>query len=335
MKKPRPVSPQSHRRSRDSASEEQEVRYPHRPVMVHEVIEDLITFPNGIYVDGTVGSGGHSEAILRDLEGEGSLIGLDRDPEAIRVAGERLSPFGEKIRLVKTSYADLDRVIQDLGVERVHGVFLDLGMSTSQLDYSRRGFSFSRDEPLDMRMDPEEGETARDLLRKLSARELEHIFKTYGEEKRGKIIAGRIKREERKSPIDSTLQLVNLILSVVPRSRRPGAKHPATKTFQALRIAVNRELEHLAAFLEKAPRLISERGRLVILTYHSLEDRMVKQAIKDWETGCRCPSDLPACACGREPLFRRLHKKGVKPEQWEIEENPRSRSATLRTAERI
>jgi len=303
--------------------------------MVHEVLEDLITLRDGIYVDGTVGNGGHSEAILRSLAEEGRLIGLDRDPGAIQVAGERLAPFGEKIRLVKTSYADLDRVMQGLGIERVHGVFLDLGMSTSQLDDSGRGFSFSRDEPLDMRMDTEEGETARDLLRNSSARELEHIFKTYGEEKRGRIIAKRIEREQRKTPIDSTLQLVNLILSVVPRSRRPGAKHPATKTFQALRIAVNRELEHLAAFLEKAPRLISERGRLVVLTYHSLEDRMVKQTIKDWEGGCQCPPDLPACACGREPLFRRLHKKGLKPGQGEIEENPRSRSATLRAAERI
>jgi 16S rRNA (cytosine1402-N4)-methyltransferase len=269
------------------------------------------------------------------LAEEGRLICLDRDPEAIRVAGERLAPFGEKIQLVKTSYADLDRVMQVLRIERVHGVVLDLGMSTSQLDYSRRGFSFSRDEPLDMRMDPEQGETARDLLRNLSARELEHILKSYGEERRGKIIAARIEREWRKAPIDSTLQLVNLILSVVPRSRRLGAKHPATKTFQALRIAVNRELEHLAAFLEKAPGLVSEGGRLVVLTYHSLEDRMVKQAIKDWETGCRCPSDLPACSCGRKPLFRRLHKKGIKPGPWEIEENPRSRSATLRAAERI
>jgi 16S rRNA (cytosine1402-N4)-methyltransferase len=335
LKKPRPVSPPSLRRSRDSASEQQELKYPHRPVMVHEVIEDLITLRDGVYVDGTVGNGGHSEAILRGLGEEGRLIGLDRDPEAIRVAGERLAPFGEKIRLVKTSYADLDRVMQGFGIETVRGVFLDLGMSTSQLDDSRRGFSFSGDEPLDMRMDTEEGETARDLLKNLSARELEHIFKSYGEEKRGRIIAKRIEGERRKSPLDSTLQLVNLILSVVPRSRRPGAKHPATKTFQALRIVVNRELEHLAAFLEKAPRLISERGRLVVLTYHSLEDRMVKQAIQDWEKGCRCPSDLPACACGKEPLFRRLHKKGVKPGQWEVEENPRSRSATLRAAERI
>ena len=303
--------------------------------MVHEVTQDLITLHDGTYVDGTVGNGGHAEAILQELAGEGRLIGLDRDPEAIRMAGERLSPFGEKIRLLKASYADLDRVINLLGIEKVHGVFLDLGMSTSQLEHSGRGFSFSRDEPLDMRMDPEEGETARDFLRDSSAKELVNLFKNYGEEKRAKIIARRIERERRKTPIDSTLQLANLIRSAVPRSRHPGAKHPATKTFQALRIAVNRELEHLETFLEKAPRLISEGGRLVILTYHSLEDRRVKQAIKDWERGCRCPSDLPACSCGREPLFRRVHKKGVKPDQREIEENPRSRSATLRAAERI
>jgi 16S rRNA (cytosine1402-N4)-methyltransferase len=303
--------------------------------MVHEVLQDLITLHSGVYVDGTVGNGGHSEAILRQTAGEGRIIGLDRDSEAIRIAGERLAPFGERVRLLKTSYANLDRILENLNIEKVHGIFLDLGMSTSQLEYSQRGFSFNLDEPLDMRMDPVEGETARDLLRDLSARELEYLFKRYGEEKKARIIARRIEKERRRAPIDSTLQLANLIRSVVPRSRRPGAKDRATKTFQALRIAVNKELEHLAAFLEKAPRLIPPGGRLVILTYHSLEDRMVKQAFKDWEKGCRCPSDLPVCSCGGKPLFRRLHKKGVKPGLEEIEENPRSRSATLRAAERV
>lgn len=303
--------------------------------MVLEVLQALITFHAGIYVDGTIGNGGHSEAILRLTAGEGRIIGLDRDPEAIRVAGERLAPFGEKIRLVKTSYANLDRVLESLGIEKVHGIFLDLGMSTSQLEYSRRGFSFNLDEPLDMRMDPAEGETARDLLKDMPAGALAHLFKSYGEEKKAKIIAQRIEKERRKAPIDSTLQLANLIRSVVPRSRRPGAKDPATKTFQALRIAVNKELTHLAAFLEKAPHLILQGGRLVILTYHSLEDRMVKHALRDWEKGCRCPSDLPVCSCGGKPLFRRLHKKGCKPGREEIEGNPRSRSATLRAAERI
>jgi 16S rRNA (cytosine1402-N4)-methyltransferase len=319
----------------DWASEEHEISYPHRPVMVLEVLQALITSHDGIYVDGTIGNGGHSEAILRQTAGEGGIIGLDRDPEAIRVAGERLAPYGEKIRLVRTSYSNLDRVLESLGIEKVHGVFLDLGMSTSQLEYSQRGFSFNLDEPLDMRMDPAEGETARDLLRDLSARELEHLFKRYGEERKAKIIAQRIEKERRKAPIDSTLQLANLIRSVVPRSRRPGAKDPATKTFQALRIAVNKELTHLAAFLDKVPQLISQGGRLVILTYHSLEDRMVKQTLKYWEKGCRCPSDLPVCSCGGRPQFRMLHKKGLKPGREEIEGNPRSRSATLRAAERI
>jgi 16S rRNA (cytosine1402-N4)-methyltransferase len=303
--------------------------------MIHEVLQDLITLHTGIYVDGTIGNGGHSEAILQRTEGEGDIIGLDRDPDAIRTAGDRLAPFEKKIRLVKASYADLDRVLESLGIEKVHGIFLDLGMSTSQLEYSQRGFSFNLDEPLDMRMDPMEGETARDLLKDLSAGELEHLFKSYGEEKKAKIIARRIEKERRKAPIDSTFQLANLIRSVSPRSSRPGAKDPATKTFQALRIAVNKELAHLAAFLAKAPQLVLERGRLVILTYHSLEDRLVKQALKGWEKGCRCPSDLPVCSCGGKPLFRRLHKKGVKPREEEIEENPRARSATLRAAERI
>jgi 16S rRNA (cytosine1402-N4)-methyltransferase len=308
--------------------------YPHQPVMVHEAIRSLVTIHDGIYVDGTVGSGGHSEAILRELGGKGRLICLDRDSEAIKISGERLSPLGKNVALVKGNYADLDKILRTLGLEKVQGIILDLGMSSFQLENSGRGFSFSRDEPLDMRMDLDEDVTAQDLIHQLSVEALEHILRTYGEERRAKGIAKTIKRERSRRPIDSSLQLANLIQSAVPRSHHPGTRHPATRTFQALRIAVNKELEHLKAFLEEAPELILKGGRLVVLSYHSLEDRMVKRAMTDWERGCRCPPGLPVCGCGKAPLFKRLHKKGVRPDQREIHGNPRARSAIMRAAER-
>jgi 16S rRNA (cytosine1402-N4)-methyltransferase len=307
----------------------------HQPVMLKEVLEDLITDPDGTYVDGTVGTGGHSEAIGRRTSSQACLICLDRDDDAIRISGERLAFLGERVHLVKGSYAETDRVLKDLNIERVQGVLLDLGMSTQQLEGSGRGFSFSRDEPLDMRMDPDDEETARRLVNSLSAKELEKILKTYGEERQAGPIAKAIEKARRRQPIETSLQLANLIESVVPRFRRSGAKHPATRSFQALRIAVNRELENLQTFVGKIPLLLSQGGRFVVLSYHSLEDRAVKQAMIDWERGCRCPPDLPECRCGKVPLFRRLHKKAIRPGPEETDDNPRARSAILRAAERM
>jgi len=311
------------------------LEYPHRPVLVQEVLEDLITDPEGIYIDGTVGSGGHSEAIGRRIGTRGRLLCLDRDPEAIRMSTQRLSFLGARVRFIKASYGSADQVLRDLGWGKAHGILLDLGMSGFQLEQSGRGFSFYRDEPLDMRMDPDAGVTAEHLIQHLSEKELEEILRQYGEERRAKAIARRIGQERKTKPIVSSLHLAQLIESFVPRTRRAGAKHPATRTFQALRIGVNKELEHLASFLDRSPALLAGRGRLVILSYHSLEDRMVKQVMMDWEKGCQCPPTLPQCCCGKEPLFKRLHKKGVRPGPKEIEENPRARSALLRAAERI
>jgi 16S rRNA (cytosine1402-N4)-methyltransferase len=302
---------------------------------VQEVLQDLITDPEGTYIDGTVGSGGHSEAIGKRIGGRGRLLCLDRDSDAIRISKERLSFLGERVRFFKGSYESADQVLRDLGWGKAHGILLDLGMSGFQLEQSGRGFSFHRDEPLDMRMDPDAGVTAEQLIQHLSEKELEEMLRQYGEERRARAIARRIGQERKTKPIRSSLHLAHLIESVVQRPRRAGAKHPATRTFQALRIAVNKELEHLASFLGKSPALLAGSGRLVILSYHSLEDRMVKQAMMDWEKGCRCPPTLPQCGCGKEPLFRRLHKKGVRPDPKEIEENPRARSAVLRAAERI
>jgi 16S rRNA (cytosine1402-N4)-methyltransferase len=300
--------------------------------MVNEVVELLITSADGTYVDGTVGTGGHSEAICSRMSSKGLLIGLDRDEEAIRVSRDRLASLGKSVHLIKANYARLGAVLKSLGIEKVDGVLLDLGMSTYQLEGSGRGFSFSRDEPLDMRMDPEEGAPARQLVNRLPAKEIEKILRSFGEERRARAISRAIERERQRKPIVSSLQLANVVESVVPRS---GGRHPATRTFQALRIAVNNELDHLYAFLEVIPSLLVEGGRLVVLSYHSLEDRTVKQAMTDWERGCMCPPEFPECRCGRVPLFRRVQKKGIRPAPEETFSNPRARSAMLRTAERI
>lgn len=305
--------------------------YPHRPVLVKKVVEALLTSPDGIYVDGTVGTGGHSEAIGKALGAKGRLICLDRDPEALRICRERLFFLGERAVFVKGNYAAANEIIRNFEIDAVHGILLDLGMSSDQLERSGRGFSFTRDEPLDMRMDPGNGITAEQLINACPAQELEKILREFGEEKRAKTIAKRIVQ---KRPISSSLQLANLIEAAVPWSRR-ARKHPATRTFQALRIAVNQELEHLKTFLEKAPSLILTGGRLAVLSYHSLEDRMVKQAMTDWERGCECPPDFPECQCGKRPIFKRLQKKGIKPDHEEIAQNPRARSAILRVTERI
>jgi len=309
--------------------------YPHQPVLLQEVVRDLITAKDGIYVDGTVGNGGHSKAIGEKISSKGRLICLDRDSEAVRLSRERLSPLGKRVIVLKGNYAELIQVLQGLGIKKVNGIFLDLGISSHQLEKSGRGFSFNRDERLDMRMDLDDKLTAHHLINTLSPEALEKILREYGEEKRARKIVKSIDRERRKGPIDSSLRLAHLIQSVIPVSHHPRARHPATRTFQALRIAVNKELENLKTLLDRVPPLLNEGGRLVIISYHSLEDRMVKQAMMNWERGCTCPPDLPYCRCGKVPLFKRVHKKGTKPGPREIEMNPRARSATLRAAERI
>jgi 16S rRNA (cytosine1402-N4)-methyltransferase len=310
-------------------------KYPHRPVLLDETLLSLLTNPEGLYVDGTVGSGGHSEGIAKNLGPKGRLICLDRDSAAVDLAGERLSVFGERVSVLKGNFAGLHLILNSLGLGEVDGILLDLGLSTYQLECSGRGFSFSRDEPLDMRMDHEDSMTAQDLVNNLSLQELEAILRQYGEERKAKRIVRALGEGRRAARIQSSLRLAELIESAVPRSNRPRSKHPATRSFQALRIAVNKELENLDRFLERVPTMIKKGGRLVVLTYHSLEDRMVKQSMLNWEKGCICPRDFPRCVCGRSPLFGRLGKKGLKPSPREIEDNPRARSATLRAAERI
>ena len=305
----------------------------HTPVLLEKVIEFLVRDEQGIYVDGTVGSGGHSEAIAQLVcQRGGKLICIDQDPEAVAFSKRRLSPY-KCVKVIKANYKDMDVVLKNEGIEEVDGILLDLGMSSMQLEDSGRGFSFMKDEPLDMRMDPQQPVKAKDLVNNLSEFELSRIIKEYGEERKARLIARAIIRERKKSPIESSLRLANIISSAVQDKER--RRHPATKTFQALRIAVNRELENLKAFLEKAPELLKKGGRLLIISYHSLEDRLVKEYIKKWENPCTCPRWIPYCVCGKKPLMRRTVKKGIKPDESEVQQNPRSRSAILRVIEKL
>lgn len=303
--------------------------------MVNEVLKNLITSREGIYVDGTTGSGGHSEAIAKILSPDGRLICLDRDSDAIEIAEKRLARQELQVDFINVNYSQIKKALKSLGIDKVNGVLLDLGMSSYQLDISGRGFSFNRDEPLDMRMDLNSKTDARDLINSLPGKEIEEILRKFGEERKARAIARTIERERRKAPIETTGQLADIVRSVIPPSRRPGMKDPSTRTFQALRIAVNNELQGLTELLEALPSVMVKGGRLVIMSYHSLEDRIVKQTLAGWEKGCTCPPDLPQCACGNVSLFRRLSRKGIKPADREIDNNPRARSATLRAAERI
>jgi 16S rRNA (cytosine1402-N4)-methyltransferase len=307
----------------------------HQPVMVDEVIRYLITTPEGVYVDGTVGTGGHSLEICKRIAPKGELICLDIDRASIRLAKERLSPFGQRVRIIKESYVDLDRALSRIGVDKVNGIFLDLGLSSYQLESSGRGLSFLRDEPLDMRMDQDTDVTAGELVNTISMEGLQGILWNYAQERWAKMIARAILKERQKGPITSSLQLARLVETTIPRKHHPRKRHPATKTFQALRIAVNRELDNIADFLEKAPLLLVKGGRLVVISYHSLEGRLVKQAVRHQENADVSDRRLPVFPDTRPPLMKALRKKGLKPTQAEININPRSRSATMRVAERI
>ncbi len=304
------------------------------PVLVQEAIQYLNLKPEGMYVDGTVGSGGHSLEILSHLPEKSGLICLDRDPDAIRLSHERLS-LDHRVQLIQANFADLDRVIEELAIGKIDGILLDLGMSSYQIEKSGRGFSFNREEPLDMRMNPDHKPTGEHLINNLPARSLQTLLWEYGEEKRARTFARAIVRARDKKPIKTATELAQIIEGATPKSHQPWKRHPATKTFQALRIAVNKEMDNLETFLHKIPTLMAAGGRLVIISYHSLEDRQVKKAFVHWEKACTCPPDFPVCACDKSPTFRRLFKKGQKPEQAEIHNNPRARSAIMRVAERI
>ena len=301
------------------------MEFKHISVLLNETIESLGIVSDGIYVDGTAGGAGHSKEIAKRLD-KGLLIALDRDPEAVKVATERLEGYNAKV--INSNFSEMDEVLSELGIDGVNGILLDLGVSSYQLDNAERGFSYHKDAPLDMRMSSS-GVTAADLVNNLSAEELTDIFYKYGEEKFSSRIARKIVEERSKKAIETTLELAEIIVGAVPAAaRRDG--HPARKVFQALRIAVNGELESLEKVLDKAFNLLKAEGRLAIITFHSLEDRMVKNKFKEYCTGCTCPPDFPVCVCGKKPRGRLLSRKPIEATREELELNPRSRSAKLR-----
>ena len=307
----------------------------HQPVMVDEALTYLITAPAGIYVDGTAGTGGHSLEICKRIAPAGRLICLDVDRASLRLAEKQLASFGDSIRIVKGSYVDLDRVLQQAGIGKVHGILLDLGLSSYQLEHSGRGFSFLKDEPLDMRMDQDHGISAGELINTISMERLQGLLWQYAEERWAKRIAGAIIEERLKGPVATSRQLARIVETTIPLKHRPRKIHPATKTFQALRIAVNGELQNLADFLSKTPALLMSGGRLVVISYHSLEDRLVKQAFRAQRDVSRHPRKLPGVPGAEPSLIKALTKKGLRPTQAEVTANPRSRSAIMRVAERI
>ena len=307
------------------------MNFSHISVLLNESVDGLDIKPNGIYVDGTAGGGGHSAEILKRLE-NGRLISIDQDPDAIAAVTERFRG-NEKSIIIKGNFADMKELLENRGIRMVDGVLLDIGVSSHQLDTAERGFSFHEDAPLDMRMS-QQGITAAELVNTLPFEELRRIISQYGEEKYASSISSAIVRARENKPIRTTLELAEIIKGAVPQKvRRDG--HPARKTFQALRIAVNGELDKLRQGMEQAFELLSSGGRLAIITFHSLEDRIVKQQMAKWCEGCVCPKDFPVCVCGNKPKARLVNKKPITAASTELDKNQRSRSAKLRICEKL
>lgn len=307
---------------------------PHIPVLLKEVIEYLDCKSGGWYVDGTLGGGGHARAIL-EASASGRLLGIDYDEEAITRARKRLAGFGERVILVRGNFKELKKILIEQGIEELAGVVLDLGLSSSQIDTASRGFSFRLDGPLDMRQDRRQSKTAADIVNKLTPSELGQLFITYGEERWGNRIARAIVSARQKGAIETTLQLAGIVSQAIPKRYHPRKIHPATKTFQALRIEVNRELEGLSELIKDAVEALAVDRRICIISYHSLEDRIVKRAYRQMSGVCTCPPELPVCVCGRKALIKQLTTKPMVPTELELNTNPRARSAKLRVAQRL
>ena len=308
------------------------MEFHHKPVLFEETIDSLAIRPEGLYIDGTMGGGGHSEAILQRLT-TGRLLSIDQDPDAIQAAGQRLSRYPQSIR-VQGNFSSMKEIAHAQGWEQVDGVLLDIGVSSYQLDTPERGFSYHHDAPLDMRMS-QQGVSARDLVNGLSEQELADVIFRYGEDRNARRIARGIVEAREQQPLAATGQLAEVIKASVPAKVRRSEGHPARKTFQALRIAVNGELDRLQEGLEAAFSLLKPQGRLAVITFHSLEDRIVKRQMAQWCQGCTCPKDFPVCVCGRTPQGQLVYKKGLAPSQQEVAENPRARSARLRVIEKL
>lgn len=310
------------------------MEFQHYSVLLSETIDQLHIKPDGVYLDGTLGGGGHAEAVLERLSDKGRLFGFDQDEAAIKAASERLSPFGDKVSIIRNNYRNAVAVLKGLGVDGLDGIVLDLGVSSYQFDTAERGFSYRYDTALDMRMDQRSTLSAKEIVNGYSESELFHIIKDYGEEPFAKNIAKHIVREREKKEIATTFELNEIIKNAIPAKMRQGGGHPSKRTYQALRIECNHELEVLRDSLDEMISFLKPGGRICIITFHSLEDRIVKTAFRTNESPCICPPEFPVCTCGRVSKGRVITKKPILPSKEELEENNRSKSAKLRIFER-
>ncbi len=306
----------------------------HISVLLDECLDGLDIKPDGIYVDGTLGGAGHSSQIAKRLT-TGKLIGIDRDQVALQAAGERLAVYGDRVKLVHANFSQMAQVLQELEIPGVDGILLDLGVSSPQLDDGSRGFSYMVDAPLDMRMNRQDALSAWQVVNTWSQEELKRILYTYGEERYAPQIAGAICRRREEKPIETTLELVDIIRSAMPPAALREKQHPAKRSFQAIRIAVNDELGSVERVMKDAFDLLNPGGRLAVITFHSLEDRIVKTAMNDAAKGCTCPPSFPVCVCGKKPKVKLISRKPIVATQEELDENPRSRSAKLRVCEKL
>ena len=306
----------------------------HVSVLLDECLEGLNIKPDGTYVDGTLGGAGHSSQIVKRLT-TGHHIGIDRDPVALKAAGERLAPFGDKVTLVHSNFCEIKQVLEDLEIEGVDGILLDLGVSSPQLDDGSRGFSYMADAPLDMRMNSEDTMSAYDVVNTWSQDELKRILYDYGEERYAPRIAAAICNRRAEKPIETTLELVDVIHSAMPAQALREKQHPAKRSFQAIRIAVNDELGSVEKVMRDAIPCLNKGGRLAVITFHSLEDRIVKNAMADAAKGCTCPPNFPVCVCGKKPKVKLITRKPIVSGDEELERNPRARSAKLRVCEKL
>ena len=306
----------------------------HVSVLLQECIDGLNIRPDGIYVDGTLGGAGHSSQIAARRT-TGRLIGIDRDPVALKAAGERLKPFGDRVTLVHSNFCEIATVLRDLGISGVDGILMDLGVSSPQLDDAARGFSYMADAPLDMRMNGDDHLTAKDVVNTWSYEELRRILYDYGEERYAPQIASAICRRRESAPIETTMELVDIIRSAMPPAALREKQHPAKRSFQAIRIAVNDELGAVEKVMVDAIPCLNPGGRLAVITFHSLEDRIVKNGMANAAKGCTCPPNFPVCVCGNKPKVKLISRKPIVASNEELEQNPRSRSAKLRVCEKL
>ena len=310
------------------------MEFHHISVLLNECIDNLNITPDGIYVDGTMGGGGHSLEIAKRLT-TGRLICIDQDPNAHEAAGKRLAEYKDRITFVRDNFGNIANILDSLGIEKIDGMLLDIGVSSHQLDEAERGFSYQQDAPLDMRMNPDRPFSAYDVVNGYDEDELDRVIFTYGEERWARRIAQFIVKEREAKPIETTGELVDIIKKAVPKGARKDGPHPAKRTFQAIRIEVNGELEVLQRAIDDVAARLAVGGRLCIITFHSLEDRIVKEAFRKQENPCICPPQFPVCVCGKKPLGRVITRKPILPSKEELEENPRSRSAKLRVLEGV